>query len=127
MAFTNVLSQYTKLAGQFSNNQSFGLLGMAKGLIGNEMTSLLIQKFLSNLSPSIIQKLSVLKALGHNETYQLDTSENFISLFNSLLETFVNQDIDLQVSELALPDSVDFIISAIDMATSLGIDIDSFI
>lgn len=129
MSLIDVISQYTKLAGQLSNNDSGagGLLDMAKGLLGNELTGGLIEKFLGNLSPDIIQKLSALKALGGNEAGTPNSSENFLSMFTQLASQFAGQNTEQQVSELAKPDNANLVAKALDMAKGLGINLDSFI
>lgn len=129
MSLTDIISQYTKLAGQNSSNNETGggLLGMAKSLLGNEVSGNLIQKFLSNLSPDIIQKLSALKVLGSNETSNPDSSENFIAMFKQLAGQFAAKDTDQQVSELAKPDNANLVAKALDMAKGLGINLDKFI
>lgn len=128
MSLSDILSQYTKLAGQLSGeNQGSGLLGMAKSLIGNEAASTLIQKFLTNLSPDIIQKLSALKVLGDSSTPQSNSSESFIDLFKTLSEKFTNQDTNQQVADLAKPDNANLVGKALDIAKSLGINLDNLI
>lgn len=128
MSLSDILSQYTKLAGQLSGeNQGSGLLGMAKSLIGNEAASTLIQKFLTNLSPDIIQKLSALKVLGDSSTLQPNSSESFIDLFKTLSEKFTNQDTNQQVADLAKPDNANLVGKALDIAKSLGINLDNLI
>ncbi|AWM78894.1 hypothetical protein DKL61_00105 [Gammaproteobacteria bacterium ESL0073] len=128
MSLSDILSQYTKLAGQLSGeNQGSGLLGMAKSLIGNEAASTLIQKFLTNLSPDIIQKLSALKVLGDSSTPQPNSSESFIDLFKTLSEKFTNQDTNQQVADLAKPDNANLVGKALDIAKSLGINLDNLI
>lgn len=129
MSLTDILSQYTKLAGQLSgDSQSSGLLGMAKSLIGNEAASSLIQKFLTNLSPDIIQKLSALKVLGDSSaTAAPDSTESFISLFKNLSEKFTNQDTNQQVADLAEPENANLVGKALDIAKGLGINLDSLI
>lgn len=129
MSLTDIISQYTKLAGQTSTNNEAGggLLNMAKSLLGDEVSGNLIQKFLSNLSPDIIQKLSALKALGSNETSNPDSSENFLAMFKQLAGQFAVKDTDQQVSELAKPDNANLVAKALDMAKGLGINLDKFI
>ncbi|MFD1259157.1 hypothetical protein [Entomomonas asaccharolytica] len=129
MSLTDIISQYTKLAGQHASNNEAdgGLLGMAKSLLGNEVSGNLIQKFLSNLSPDIIQKLSALKALGSNETSNPESSENFVAMFKQLAGQFATKDTDQQVSELAEPDNANLVAKALDMAKGFGINLDKLL
>ena len=127
MLLLDIVSQYTKLAGQSSNTGAGGLFGMAKGLLGNEVSSALIQQFLTNLSPAIIQKLSALKALGGVTTNTPDSSEGFMSLFNQLISQFSDKQTTEQVADLAQPESANMVSKALDLAKNFGIDLNKFI
>lgn len=127
MSLLNIISEYTKLAGQSSNTGSDGLLGMVKRLLGNEVSGSLIQQFLANLSPDIIQKLSALKALGSESINTPDSSDGFTSLFNQLVNQFSNKETTEQVTDLTKPASADMVAKALDIAKGFGLDLNKFI
>lgn len=126
MSLLDIITQYTKLAGQPSESGLSGLLGMAKSLLGNELSNTVIQQFLANLSPDILQKLSALKALGGNTANTPDSLDSFMTLFNQLISQFSNKQTDEQVTDLAKPESTNMIANALEIAKSLGIDLNKF-
>ncbi len=129
MLLTDIIAQYTKLTGQSAatDEGSNSLFNMAKSFIGNEATSGIIQKFLGNLSPEIIQKLSALKEMGSDKTSNPESSENFIAMFKQLASQFANKDKEQQVSELSNPDNANLIAKAAEMAKGFGINLDKLL
>lgn len=125
MSIYDTISQYSKLAEQFSSQSGGGgLLDMAKQLLGGSANDL-IQKFLVALPPELIQKLSVLKSLGAGEGGSVDSKENFIDTFKQLATQFSTQDTDKQVSELSNLSNANLISKAAEMAKQFGINLDN--
>lgn len=130
MSLFDAISQYTKLAEQLSSNSangsSNGLLDMAKQLLGGEKGNL-IQSFLSNLSPEIIQKLSALKALASGEGGSVNSQEGFMDTFKQLASKFASQDTNQQVAQLSEPQNINLISKAAELAKSFGINLDNLV
>lgn len=129
MLLTDIIAQYTKLTGQSNaaNEGSNSLFSMAKSFIGNSTTSNIIQKFLGNLPPEIIQKLSALKVMGSDKTDTPDSSENFITTFKQLASQFASKDKEQQVSELSESENANLIAKAAEMAKGFGINLDKLL
>lgn len=129
MLLTDIIAQYTKLTGQSNatNEGSNSLFSMAKSFIGNSTTSDIIQKFLGNLPPEIIQKLSALKVMGSDKTNTPDSSENFIAAFKQLASQFASKDKEQQVSELSESENANLIAKAAEMAKGFGINLDKLL